>query len=169
MMISSGVAMQNKGVPLLTISLLKQLLVARHYFLTWILVCWLLWWKLLLGNSELIRKLCSYAKPTLHWRHNGRDGVSNHRRFDCLLNDLFRCRSTKTSKLRVTGLCEGNSQGTAEFPSQRVNNAEYISIWWRTSGSIILTLSSWYIPDPVGQGLIASLCPIGRGPNNNYM
>ena len=45
----------------------------------------------------------------LEWRHNERDGVSNHRRLVCLLNRLFRCTSKKTSKLRVTGLCEGNS------------------------------------------------------------
>ena len=46
---------------------------------------------------------------TLHWRHNERDGVSKHRRLDWLLNRLFRRRSKKTSKLRVTGLWEGNS------------------------------------------------------------
>ena len=44
----------------------------------------------------------------LQWRHNERDGVSNHLHLDCLLSRLFRRRSTKTSKLRVTGLCEGN-------------------------------------------------------------
>ena len=44
---------------------------------------------------------------TLHsfrWRNNGRDGVSNHQPHYCLLNRLFRRRSKKTSKLRVTGL-----------------------------------------------------------------
>ena len=35
------------------------------------------------------------------------------------LNRLFRCRSKKTSKIRVTGLCEGNSPVTGEFCSQR--------------------------------------------------
>ena len=42
---------------------------------------------------------------TLQWRHNERDGVSNHR-LDCLLSRLFRRRSKKTSTLRVTGLCD---------------------------------------------------------------
>ena len=46
---------------------------------------------------------------SLQWRHNGHDGVSNYLPHDCLLNHLFRRRSKKTSKLRVTGLCEGNS------------------------------------------------------------
>ena len=51
----------------------------------------------------------SYEWCTLQWRHNGHDGVSNHHPCDCLLNHLFRRRSKKASKLRVTGLCEGNS------------------------------------------------------------
>ena len=66
---------------------------------------------------------------TLHWRHNGRDGVSNHQPHDCLLNRLFRHRSKKISKLRVTGLCAGNSPGTGEFPAQMASNAENVSIW----------------------------------------
>ena len=53
---------------------------------------------------------------TLQWRHNGCDSVSNHQPHDCLLNRFFRHRSKKTSKLRVTGLCAGNSPGTSEFP-----------------------------------------------------
>ena len=55
----------------------------------------------------------------------------NHRRLDCLLNCLFRCRSKKISKLRVTDLCEGNPRVTGVLPSQRANNAENDSIWWR--------------------------------------
>ena len=66
----------------------------------------------------------------LRWRHNGRDSVSNHQTHNCLLNSLFRRRSKKTSKLRVTGLCVGNSPGTGEFPAQMASNAENVSIWW---------------------------------------
>ena len=68
---------------------------------------------------------------TLQWRHNEHDGVSNHRRHDCLLNRLFRHRSKKTSKLRVTRHCEGDSMVTGELPAQRASNAENIPIWWR--------------------------------------
>ena len=53
-----------------------------------------------------------------------------------LLNRLFGCRSKKTSKLRVTGLCTG----TGEFPAQMASNAENVSIWWRNHGSF---LSPW--------------------------
>ena len=83
----------------------------------------------------------------LRWRHNGRDSVSNHLPHDCLLNRLFRRRSKKTSKLRVTGLCAGTSPGTGEFPAQMASNAENVSIWWRNHA---LDLSSnwmtqrWY-------------------------
>ena len=35
------------------------------------------------------------------------------------------------SKRQVTGLCEGNSPVTSEFPAQRFTNAENDSIWWR--------------------------------------
>ena len=55
-------------------------------------------------------------KISLQWRHYEQNGVSNHQPHDCLLNRLFRCRSKKTSKLRVTGLCVGNSPVTCEFP-----------------------------------------------------
>ena len=53
---------------------------------------------------------------SLQWRHNDHDGVSNHQPHGCLLNCLFRRRSKKTSKLRVTGLCVGNSPGTVNSP-----------------------------------------------------
>ena len=54
---------------------------------------------------------------TLQCRHNEHDGVSNHRRLDCLLKRLVRRRSKKTSKLHVTGLCVGNPPPvTSGFP-----------------------------------------------------
>ena len=68
---------------------------------------------------------------TLRWRHNDHAGVSNHQPHGCLLNRLFRRKSKKTSKLRVTGLCVGNSPGTGEFSAQMASYAENVSIWWR--------------------------------------
>ena len=67
----------------------------------------------------------------LQWRHDERDGVSNYHRLDYLLSHLFTRRSKKTSKLRVTGLCEGNSPVPSEFPAQRASDAKNVSIWWR--------------------------------------
>ena len=61
---------------------------------------------------------CSWRNHdmVLQWRHNGRDSVANRQPRDCFLSHLLRHRSNKTPKLRVTGLCAGNSQGTGEFP-----------------------------------------------------
>ena len=65
----------------------------------------------------------------LQWRHNGRGVVSNHQPHHCLLNRSFRRRWKKTSKLRVTGLCVGNS------PDRWIprRNGQYHGkcFWWR--------------------------------------
>ena len=93
---------------------------------------------------------------SLRWRHNGRDSVSNHQPHDCLLNRLFRRRSKKTSKLRITGLCAGNSPGTGEFPAQMASYAENVSIWWRhhvhamtgvagSSPGLIMAIHDWVL------------------------
>ena len=75
--------------------------------------------KLQLSVYDYINK-----RQSLQWRHNGRDGVSNHRRLLCLLNFWFRRISQKTSKLRVTGLYEGNSPVTDKFPGQKASKVE---------------------------------------------
>ena len=50
---------------------------------------------------------------TLHWRHHVRAVFSNLKGLDFLLDRLFRPRSKKITKLRVIGLCEGNSPVTS--------------------------------------------------------
>ena len=92
--------------------------------------------QLVLINTRLYSLWCT---ESLQWRHNGCDGVSNHQPYDCLLNRLFRRRSKKTSKPRVTGLCAGNSPGTGEFPAQMASYAENVSIWWRHHDCLIFT------------------------------
>ena len=91
--------------------------------------------------------------PTLWWRHNEHDGISNHQPYNCSLNHLFRRRSKKTSKLCITGLCEGNSPVMCEFPAQRAINLENVSIWWHHHetgaelGGLYLGLRQRYIRD----------------------
>ena len=79
----------------------------------------------------VVRKVCISTKqihsPALQWRHNGCDSVSNHQPHDCLPKDVFRRKSKETSKLRVTGLCEGNSPVTGEFPAQMASDAKNVS------------------------------------------
>ena len=43
----------------------------------------------------------------------------------------FRRRSKKTSKLRVTGICEGNPPVTGGFPSHRASDVGNVFSWWR--------------------------------------
>ena len=89
-----------------------------------------------LGQNELTNYMLNCFEETSKyitvtvWHHNEFDGVSNHWCIHCLLNHLFWCRSKKTSKLRVTGLCGGNSQVTIEFPIPKPSNAENVSICW---------------------------------------
>ena len=87
----------------------------------WILTSW-----------ALVRRV----PDPLQWNHNERDGVSNHQSCDGLLSRLFGHRSKKTSKLRVTGLCEGNSPVTRKrFPFDDV-------IMWPTTSCHISTCGS---------------------------
>ena len=103
-------------------------------------------------ESKLIQVMaCCLKTPTcyldqysLQWRHNGLDCLLNHQPNQCLLNRLFGRRSNKTSKLRVTGLCAGNSPGTGEFPAQMASNAENVSIWWRHHDWLFINLVLWH-------------------------
>ena len=61
------------------------------------------WWP----STVCCHGICGHSHDRfrpLQWRHNERDGVSNHRHLHCLLHCCFRRRSKKTSKLRVTGV-----------------------------------------------------------------
>ena len=93
----------------------------ESYHMTWVTSPQI---KLYYGSECLCHNLSYYQLvSSLQWHHNGRDGVSNHQRLDCLLKRLFMCRSKKTSKPRVTGLCEGHSPVAVEFPSERPSSA----------------------------------------------
>ena len=101
---------------------------------------------------------CQHFFQTLRWRHDGRDGIPNHQCHHCLLNCLFRHRSKKTSKLSITGLCEGNSPVTGEFPAQMARNMENVSIWWRHHVIFILRFCSSRFAKQCDNLLHSSLC-----------
>ena len=102
--------------------------------LRWVLD-WLsaMWW--LAAEAPLQSHAAAPPWPTRTYRYHYNDvimsTIANHQPRHCLLNHLFGRRSKKTSKLRVTGLCVGNSPETGEFPAQMASNAENVSIWWR--------------------------------------
>ena len=73
------------------------------------------------GNPQVIKYfphkgVSKSAILSLQWRHNGHGDVSNRQPRDSLLNRLFKRRSKKTLKLRVTGLCAGNSPRPVNSP-----------------------------------------------------
>ena len=109
-----------------TRTIISDLLFAQNLFQNYPNTCYLL------NVSSMFDIYDNFLtlKP-LQRRHNGRDSVSNDQPHDCSLKRLFRRRSKKTSKLRVTGLCAGNSPVTGEFSARRARNAENISVWWR--------------------------------------
>ena len=83
------------------------------------------------------RKMHTVSVVQLQWRHNERHGVSNHQGIDYLFNRLSRRRSMKTSRLRVTGLCEGNPPVTGGLPSQKASAERGIFFHLMTSSSYI--------------------------------
>ena len=63
---------------------------------------------------------------------------------------MFRRRSKKTSKLLLTGLCEGNSPLIDEFTAQRASNAENVSNGWRLmNASVLHMMVNRYLYDDV--------------------
>ena len=105
---------------------------------------------------------------TLQWHHNVCDNVSNHQPHHCLLNRLFRRRSKKTSKLRVTGLCAGTSPMTDKFPAQMTSNAEMFPFHDVIMNMIRLNsfpwINGWYChPSGIGKLLIIH-ATYGRNP-----
>ena len=79
-------------------------------------ICFETWWK--------VWTFCQ----SLQWHHNELDGVSNHQPQDCFIQSFIQAQITKKSKLRVTGLCVGNSPVTEEFPAKMASKAENVPI-----------------------------------------
>ena len=96
------------------------------FYCYWSLMLYFIW---LVRNNE-IKMFNQKSIRSLQWHHNGCNGISNHQSQDCFLNHSFRHKSKKTSNLRVTGLCAGNSPVTGEFPPKKASNAENVFIWW---------------------------------------
>ena len=90
--------------------------------------------KMLNWHSGSMHKI-SCISHTLQWRHNERDGVSNHLPHDCLLMR----RSKKTSKLRAAGhLC-------GEFTGHVIMITMEFFIWLHRVAASSSTPSAWWI------------------------
>ena len=83
-------------------------------------LCWIYFTNYeIITSFSVISRQWGGMRSSLQWRHNVRDSVWNHQPHDCLLNRLFRRRLKKTSRLRVTGLCAGNSPSPHKWPVTR--------------------------------------------------
>ena len=101
---------------------------------------------LVMGIDDIIT-----ATNSLQWRHNKLDSVSNHQPHECLLNRLFKAKIKETSKLRVTGLCEGKSPEVGEIPAQRPVTRKVFPFddvimlqWWLRRGFFLYAAFSLY-------------------------
>ena len=129
---------------LCNITLMKQIDVTQKSFISFLF--WI--FHILTMNTFVYHNKVNFP---LQWLHNGNDGVSNHQPHHCLLNRLFRHRSKKTSKLCITGLCEGNSLVTSEFPEQRPVTQKMFplpSCYMHFQVKTVVSLLShvWYFP-----------------------
>ena len=78
-------------------------------------------------RSSLLHVIHAHGQifVSLQWRHNGRDGVSNHQPYHCLLQPFIRAQIKENIKApRHWPLC-------GEFTAQMASNAENVSIWLR--------------------------------------
>ena len=75
---------------------------------------------------------------TLQWRHNVRDGVSNHQPHHC--SSAHQRKHRSSASLAIVGIWAGNSPMTGKFPAQMPCDAANVSIWWRHHGIIGINL-----------------------------
>ena len=78
--------------------------------------------------------------PSLQWRRNGHDGVSNHQPHDCLLNRLFKRRSKKHQSSASLAFVRGIHRGPVNTPhkcpaTRKVFPFDDVIIWITICGS----------------------------------
>ena len=83
-------------------------------------------------NCYTERQAGTRLNLTLQWRHIMSMMTSQIISLAIVYSTVYSgANQRKSPKLRVTGLCAGNSPVTGEFPAQRASNAKNASIWWR--------------------------------------
>ena len=92
-------------------------------------ICSNLFFNIVTWISLFLHHNHSVNSPPLQWRHNERDGVTNHQPRDSLLNRLFKVQIKVNIKAPSHWSLSG--EFTGDFPAQKASNAENASIWWR--------------------------------------
>ena len=83
-------------------------------------------------NRKLDRKIAREIRIyRLQWRHNERDGVSNHQPHHCLLRRLFKAQLKENIKAPRHWTLWGEFTDDRWIPRTKDSDAENVSIWWR--------------------------------------
>ena len=83
------------------------------------------------SHSDLfISEISRNRDLALQWRHNERDGVSNHLGIDCLLNCILGADQRKHQSPPSLAFMREIHRWPVDSPSQRTSNAKNVSIWW---------------------------------------
>ena len=85
--------------------------------------------------------------PSLQWRHNERDGVSNQQPHDCLLNRLFKAQIKENIK----------APRDRWIHHTKASDAENVSIWWRHQGDSRISAP------PMELDAVMTWKPLGKG------
>ena len=137
---------------------------------------WHRWWLGAVRQQAITWVKCwpRFMSPyALQWCHNGRNSISNHQPYDCLLNHLFRRRSKKTSKFRVAGLWPVNSPHKwpvtqKMFPFDDVIMGVTKPQWVNNPSIITTPMLSTTIPDHCGS-MPAGLYKKGKSMNGWWL
>ena len=73
---------------------------------------------------------------TLHWHHNGWDGISNHQPHDCLLNHLFRRKHQSSASLAFV-------QGIHQWPVNSLHKGPVT--WKKFPFDDVIMKESWWV------------------------
>ena len=68
---------------------------------------------------------------SLQWRHNGRDGVSDHQPYDCSLNCIFKEQIKENSQSAASQASVREIHRWPVNSLTKTSNAKNVSIWWR--------------------------------------
>ena len=76
------------------------------------------YWRFFLDYSRpfYVRRIYLFWQMSLQWRHTERDGISNRRGLDCLLNRLFGRRSKKHQSSASLAFVRGNHRWPLNSP-----------------------------------------------------
>ena len=80
----------------------------------------------------------------LRWRHNGRDGVSNHQPHGCFSTVYSVEDHWEHQSSALLAFVQGIHRRPVNSPHKMTSNAEYVSIWWRYHVYLLQFINKFY-------------------------